>query len=45
MDTAHISILNKKSSLVFDKLSNQLLMPYDLTGSQFKILMGKRKKS
>ena len=34
-----ISILIKKSSLVFDKLSNQLLTPYDLTGSQFKILM------
>lgn len=34
-----ISILIKRSSLVFDKLSNQLLTPYDLTGSQFKILM------
>lgn len=39
MDNARISILIKKSSLVFDKISNQLLMPYDLTGSQFKILM------
>lgn len=39
MPNAKISILIKKSSLVFDKLSNQLLTPYDLTGSQFKILM------
>lgn len=39
MAGAKISILIKKSSLIFDKLSNQLLMPYDLTGSQFKILM------
>lgn len=39
MDKARISILVKRSSLVFDKLANQLLMPYDLTGSQFKILM------
>lgn len=39
MGTARISILVKMSSLIFDKLSNQLLMPYELTGSQFKILM------
>lgn len=39
MESARISILVKKSSLIFDKLSNQLLVPYDLTGSQFKILM------
>lgn len=39
MASARISILVKKSSLLFDKLSNQLLTPYDLTGSQFKILM------
>lgn len=39
MDITKISILIKKASLVFDKISNQLLMPYDLTGSQFKILM------
>ena len=39
MDAAKISILIKKTSLIFDKLSNQLLTPYDLTGSQFKILM------
>lgn len=39
MAGTRISILIKKSSLVFDKFSNQLLTPYDLTGSQFKILM------
>ncbi len=39
MDKARISILVKRLSLVFDKLANQLLTPYDLTGSQFKILM------
>lgn len=39
MSNARISILVKKTALVFDKLSNQLLAPYDLTGSQFKILM------
>lgn len=39
MKNVRISILIKRSSLVFDKLSNQLLAPYDLTGSQFKILM------
>lgn len=39
MENARISILIKKTSLVFDKISNQLLTPYDLTGSQFKILM------
>lgn len=39
MTAKRISILIKKSSLVFDKLSNQLLTPYGLTGSQFKILM------
>lgn len=39
MANARISMLIKKSSLIFDKLSNQLLLPYDLTGSQFKILM------
>ena len=39
MANKRISILIKRSSLVFDKLSNQLLTPYDLTGSQFKILM------
>lgn len=39
MKNAKISILIKKSSIVFDKLANQLLTPYDLTGSQFKILL------
>lgn len=39
MENAKISILIKRSSLTFDKLSNQLLAPYGLTGSQFKILM------
>lgn len=39
MGTTKISILIKKASLVFDKISNQLLTPYDLTNSQFKILM------
>ena len=39
MTNAGIPILIKRASLVFDKLSNQLLAPYDLTGSQFKILM------
>ncbi len=39
MEHAKISILIKRSSLTFDKLSNQLLAPYGLTGSQFKILM------
>lgn len=39
MNITKISILVKKTSLVFDKISNQLLTPYDLTGSQFKILM------
>ena len=39
MENAKISILIKKSALVFDKRSNQLLTPHGLTGSQFKILM------
>lgn len=39
MNITKISILIKKTSLVFDKISNQLLTSYDLTGSQFKILM------
>ncbi len=39
MANKRISILIKRASLGFDKLSNQLLSPYDLTGSQFKILM------
>lgn len=39
MSDARISILIKRTALVFDKLSNQLLSPCGLTGSQFKILM------
>lgn len=39
MENAKISILVKKTALIFDKRSNQLLTPYGLTGSQFKILM------
>lgn len=39
MKKRKISLLIKRSTLVFDKLSNQLLTPYDLTSSQFKILM------
>lgn len=39
MNVTRIPILIKKASLVFDKISNQLLTPYDLTNSQFKILM------
>lgn len=39
MSNPKISILVKKTALIFDKLSNQLLAPYDLTGSQFKIMM------
>ncbi len=39
MEKRRISLLIKKSTLVFEKLSNQLLAPFDLTSSQFKILM------
>ncbi len=39
MEDRKISILIKKSAVRFDKLSNQILTPYDLTSSQFKILM------
>lgn len=39
MSHTGISILIKKTALIFDKISNQLLGPYGLTGSQFKILM------
>lgn len=39
MANKRISILIKRASLNLDKLSNQLLSPYDLTGSQFRILM------
>lgn len=39
MSNSRVFVLIKKTALVFDKLANQLLVPYDLTGSQFKILM------
>ena len=39
MERSKVSILIKKSSLIFDKYVNQLLVPYHLTGSQFRILM------
>ena len=39
MARAKVSVLIKRSSLVFDKYANQLLAPHDLTGSQFRILM------
>ena len=39
MERSKVSILIKKSSLIFDKYVNQLLVPYLLTGSQFRILM------
>lgn len=34
-----IAVLIKKSSLIFDKYINQLLVSYQLTSSQFRILM------
>lgn len=36
---AKLSVLVKKSSLLFDKYSNQLLAKQDLTASQFKIML------
>lgn len=36
---AKLSVLIKKSSLLFDKYSNQLLSQKDLTASQFKIML------
>lgn len=33
------AILIKKSALVIEKLSNHILAPYDLTNTQYKILM------
>lgn len=36
---AKLSVLIKKSSLLFDKYSNQLLAKQDLTASQFKIML------
>lgn len=39
MATKKVSVLIKKCSLLFDKYINQLLLPYNLTNSQFRILM------
>lgn len=39
MEREKVSVLIKKSSLIFDKYVNQLLTPYQLTNSQFRILM------
>lgn len=39
MENEKVSVLIKKSSLIFDKYVNQLLLPYQLTSSQFRILM------
>lgn len=39
MRKGKIAVLIKKSSLIFDKYINQLLVPYQLTSSQFRILM------
>lgn len=38
MTTDHIGILIKKTSQAFEKSASQVLAPYDLTPSQFKIL-------
>ena len=39
MTNEKIAILIKRVSLVIEKISNQILAPYDLTHTQFKILM------
>ena len=39
MKKTKVSVLIKKSSLIFDKYVNQLLAPYQLSSSQFRILM------
>lgn len=39
MGNGKVSVLIKKSSLIFDKYVNRLLMPYHLSNSQFRILM------
>ena len=39
MEKSKVSVLIKKSSLIFDKYVNQLLAPYHLSSSQFRILM------
>ena len=39
MSIGSLAVMIKKSSLIFDKYANQLLTPYNLSGSQFRILM------
>lgn len=39
MEKEKVSVLIKRSALIFDKYVNQLLVPYQLTSSQFRILM------
>lgn len=39
MRRGKVSVLIKRSALIFDKYANQLLAPYQLTSSQFRILM------
>lgn len=39
MERKKVSVLIKRSALIFDKYANQLLAPYQLTSSQFRILM------
>lgn len=39
VENKKVSIIIKKCSLLFDKTINQLLAPYNLSNSQFRILM------
>lgn len=39
MTNDRVAILIKKSALVIEKMSNQVLAPYELTHTQYKILM------
>lgn len=39
MTNEKVAILVKRASLVVEKISNQMLVSYDLTHTQFKILM------
>lgn len=39
MRTEKVAILIKKAALVIEKLSNPVLAPYELTNTQYKILM------
>lgn len=39
MKREKVSVLIKRSALIFDKYANQLLIPYQLTSSQFRILL------